>query len=271
MGQGRCVPTSATDPTQGLCEGGTFKASSSQATYISGWNFLDVTNFFAMRDNFRQDTLDHAQLARVLTSGQLDTLLAAQGAGTLDSTRIDYLGQSLGGFLGALYTSVSPNVRHAVLNVPGGDLTRLLLTSPAFVRERQSFLATLSAQGISQGTPAFDQFVGLCTMVLDPADPVNYAYHVENGAAVPAGREALIQYIDMDQVAPNPMTEALIAAANRASDNKKKVATVKFVFDSAQLPYEQRHGFLLNPNIAPEIRTQVQTQAIEFLNTGALP
>jgi hypothetical protein len=91
------------------------------------------------------------------------------------------------------------------------------------------------------------------------------------GSAVPAGREALIQYIDQDQVTPNSTTEALIAAANRANENKKKVTAFKFTFDPAQLPLPLRHGFLLDPGVAPEIRAQVQSQAIGFLDTGGLP
>ena len=35
---------------------------------ISGWNMLDLTNLFATRDNFRQHTIDHAQLARILSA-----------------------------------------------------------------------------------------------------------------------------------------------------------------------------------------------------------
>jgi hypothetical protein len=267
--QGRCMPTSE---TAGLCEGGSFKINpDTNAPYISGWNLLNLTNLFATRDNFRQHTIDHAQLARVLTAEGIDTLLAAKGKGKLDGSKIDYVGQSLGGILGPLYTSVSPNVQKAVFNVPGGNLTGILLTSQAFEQPRAGFLATLAASGINQGTPAFDQFLGLTRMILDPADPVNYAYHVENGAAAPSGREALMQYIDMDPVTPNQMTEALIAAANNRAADKKKVASYKFVYSEAELPLALRHGFLLDPRVSATIRAEAQGQAIQFLDTGALP
>jgi len=268
--QGRCLPTSATDPTAGVCEGGSFRTNSSGTPYISGWNMLNVANLFATRDNFRQHTIEHAQLERVLAAAGIDTQLEAQGAGKLDGTKIDYAGQSLGGILGPLYTSASPVVRHALFNVPAGNLTGVVFTSPAFAQVRAGFLAALAAQGLNQGTPAFDQFLVLGKTILDPADPINYIYAVENGPATPTtGREAFIQYIENDQVMPNPLTEALVATANR-TEAKKQVASFKFMPTDAQLPPEKRHAFLLDFS-NPTVTSDAQTQAIQFLSTGALP
>jgi hypothetical protein len=264
-GQGRCIGTSA---TEGMCEGGTF-LTSNNAVAISGWNMLNLTNLFATRDNFRQHTVDHAQLARVLAGTAIDDQLTAQGASTLDGNKINYVGQSLGSILGPLYTSVSPNVKNAAFNVPGSNLTGILLTSPAFATPRAGFLATLASQGVNPGTAQFDQFIGLAKMILDPADPINYIYHVENGASVPPGREAFIQYITEDQVVPNPLTAELIKSANdRAST--KKVATFQFTPTAAELTLDKRHGFLLDFSGNPTITTQAQTQVVNFLNTGTV-
>jgi hypothetical protein len=271
VNQGRCMPTSA-DLSTGVCEGGSFKINpSSNAPYISGWNLLNLTNLFATRDNFRQHPIDHAQVARVLTADGIDTLLESKGSGKLDGSKIDYIGQSLGGILGPLYTSVSPHVQKAVFNVPGGDLTGVLMTSPAFEQPRMGFLAALKDAKIEPGTPEFDQFLGLAKMILDPADPVNYSYHVENGAGIPSGREALIQYIDREQIIPNMSTETLISAANNRAADKKKVASYKFVYTDAELALPLRHGFLLDTRVPATIRDAAQSQAIQFLDTGALP
>jgi len=264
-GQGRCIATSA---TEGQCEGGSF-LTSNNAVAISGWNMLNLTNLFATRDNFRQHTVDHAQLARVLSGTAIDDQLAAQNAGKLDGNKINYVGQSLGSILGPLYTSVSPNVKNAAFNVPGSNLTGILLTSPAFATPRAGFLATLASQGVNPGTAQFDQFIGLAKMILDPADPINYIYHVENGPSVPPGREAFIQYISEDQVTPNPLTAELIKAANdRAST--KKVATYQFTPTTAELPLEKRHGFLLDRSGNATITEQAQGQLVNFLNTGTV-
>jgi hypothetical protein len=235
---------------------------------------LNLTNLFATRDNFRQHTIDHAQLVRVLTAtgtGSLNEQLMAHGAPTIDGTQIDYIGQSLGGILGPIYTAASPNIRHAVFNVAGGDLTGILLTSPAFAPARAGFLSTLSAEGISPGTPGFDQFIGFAKMILDPADPINYIYSVENGSAAPAGRAAFVQYIQDDQVVPNPLTEELIAAANNRATDKNKIDAYKFTPTEAELPLDKRHAFLLDFSGNPAVTTDAQTQAVEFLDTGALP
>ncbi len=274
-GQGRCLPTSTTDPTAGVCEGGSFKTDSNGMPYISGWNLLNLTNLFATRDNFRQHTVDHSQLERLLTAtstGNINAQLAAQSAGKLDGTQIDYIGQSLGGILGPLYTAASPKVRHAVFNVPAGDLTGVLLTSPAFAAARTGFLGALSAQGINPGTPAFDQFIGLAKMILDPADPINYVYSVENGSAAPARAVRPSSSTSrMTRSLPIRMTEELIAAANNRATTRSKVDVYKFTPTEAELPLDKRHGFLLDFSGNPTVTTQAQTQAIHFLDTGALP
>jgi hypothetical protein len=273
-GQGsRCIPTNNQNPMEGVCDV-PFRADSQGQQFISGWNMLNLTNLFATRDNFRQHTIEHAQLERVLAADGIDTQLTAANGNTptkIDGTKINYIGQSLGGILGPLYTSASPRVQKAVFNVPAGNLTGILMTSPAFAQVRTGFLAALAQQGINQGTPAFDQFFGLAKMILDPADPINYSYSVENGPASPASREAFIQYIENDQVAPNPLTDALIAAANSRATDKKDVATYKFTDNDGVVPLDKRHSFLLDFQGNPAVTTQAQTQAVQFINTGALP
>ncbi len=266
-GQGRCL-------SDNKCEGGTFLLSAGTNTpVLSGWNFLNLTNLFATRDNFRQHAIDLGQAMRVIGSSEIDAMLTAANAGTstqLDETKIVFLGQSLGGILGTLSTSVAPNVGNVVLNVPGGDLTGILLTSPAFEQPRNAFLATLASAGITPGTPGFDQFVGLAKMILDPADPVNYAFHIENGSATPSGRQAFIQYIEMDPITPNPQTVAMINAANdRDSDNKIEVHL--YTPTVAELAIDKRHGFLLDFTGNPTITAGAQNEAVQFLKTGTLP
>ncbi|HLL05825.1 MAG TPA: hypothetical protein VK539_34965 [Myxococcaceae bacterium] len=262
VSQGRCLPT-------GKCEGGDFRrASAGGPPVISGANFLNLANLFATRDNFRQHAIDLAQVVRVVNSNEIDAQIAgSSGIATLklDGTKVVYLGQSLGAILGTLSTSVAPGVGNVVLNVPGGSLTDILLTSNAFATQRTAFLAGLSAQGINPGTAAFDQFIGLAKMILDPADPVNYSYYVENGT-VPAGREALIQYITNDEITPNATTLALINAANNRDPSKKKVETS--VVNPAGLT--ERHGFLLNFRDRA-VTEAAQNEAVQFLKTGMKP
>ncbi|MBC7051932.1 hypothetical protein G6O46_23250, partial [Salmonella enterica subsp. enterica serovar Enteritidis] len=124
------------------------------------------TNPFATRDNFRQQVIDLAQLVRVLKSTdakKLGNQVALVNGGTplaLDGTKINYVGQSLGGILGTLFNSTSPDTTNVALNVPGGVLTSIILNAPSFAATKAAFIATLAKNGLKPGTPAFDQFIG---------------------------------------------------------------------------------------------------------------
>jgi dienelactone hydrolase len=266
QGEGLCVAQG--DGTTGRCEGGDFRRAS-RVPVINAWNFLNLTNLFATRDNFRHSVVDLAQFGRALTSDSINARLTGAGAGNLNTSQVHYVGQSLGGMLGTLHASVNPRVRHVALNVAGGDPVGVLLTSTneTFVQRRQAFLAQLQAAGRVQGTPAFDEFITLARTILDPADPRNYGWFLENATSAPNGRQAFIQYIRGDEVIPNPLTEALIASANR--DSQRTVQS--YMFDIPVLPTSARHGFFSDPRIPESIRNQAQDQVIGFLNTGTAP
>ncbi|PTL83274.1 hypothetical protein [Vitiosangium sp. GDMCC 1.1324] len=260
LGQGRCLA----DDT---CEGGTFRTNTSDGSVtISGWNMLDLQNFFVTRDNFRHQVIDLAQVVRVLKGDAIDEQLTALGAPTLDGTRIDYVGGSLGGILGTLYTSVSPDVHRAVLNVPGGRLTQLLdeATASDFVNIRSILYSTLASKQMPQGSPAFDTFVRSAQWILDPGDPVNYSWYVSNGAGIPADREALVQYITRDKVVPNSSTLALINAANARGGSSKLLTVTPYDPSDTDLPGDSRHGFLMN-NANPSVTQQAQLEVFNFL------
>jgi len=248
---GAYVPKSASDPT----------------ALVSGWNFIEASNLFATRDRFRQQVVDLAQVVRVLQATGPGSLQASLGV-TLAADQVSYVGQSLGGMLGTLFTAASPEVDHAVLNVPGGSVADILLTSPAFATQAQGLKTLLAANGMPQGSPGFDNFINIARWIMDPADPINAAYQLLNGPQVPAGRGVLLQYITEDQVIPNPTTVMLIDAANRGDDQ-----LLVRLFDPplADRPLPARHGFLLDPASDPATTATAQTQAANFVTTGALP
>lgn len=266
-GQGRCLGDNK-------CAGGDFKRNANGAPVFSGWNFINTANLFATRDNFRQQVVDLGQFARVIAdttaTASLNARLTTAGSGTLDASKINYAGISLGGILGSLYVAVAPEVHRAVLNVPGGDPTNILLTAPAFATARTQFLAGLAQQGVTPGSPAFDQFMYFAHAILDPADPQNVGYELNNGANAPSDRATLIQYITQDQVVPNSSTDRLIAAATRTDAPKQSAV---FQFDppvTTSFTIDDRHGFLLNAKDLA-LTGQAQTQLATFLLTGQQP
>jgi len=115
------------------CEGGDFLRdsdvlgnSASRRPVISGWNMFSLTNFFATRDNFRQEVIDLAQLVYTMRmTGRAsiqDRILPGATTPLFDLNKINYVGQGLGGILGTLFNAVSPDTTRVVLNVAGGHL-----------------------------------------------------------------------------------------------------------------------------------------------------
>jgi hypothetical protein len=289
-GQGRCVPD-ATASLAGKCQNADFKhAAAGASPEISGWNIFNLTNFFATRDNLRQQVIDLAQLVRVL-KGQTG---AFGGVGpTLDTTKLGYVGQSLGGIAGTLFNAVSPDTTNVVLNVPGGALSQLPLVAPSFATQKRILLDTLAAQGIQPGTPAFDQFIAVTQWILDPADPANMGQRLTHpidiapGAKAPnVNRRVLIQFIEGDQAVPNLTSFALVNGANRSFvpmtpgfGCTAPLFCYEFTqagdgFDEATAPAVGRQGFLLQPpngTMGAALTMKAQMQAATFLATGALP
>ena len=269
---------------------------------ISGWNIFNLSNFFATRDNFRQAVIDFTQLVRVIKSTspgnfnqRLQASLVNSGVAAtalpIDTTKIGYVGQSLGGILGTLVTAVSPDVDNVVLNVPGGALPQIVLNaSDSLVGKlKAGLLAGLKAQGIEQGTPEFDQFIGFAQWIVDPADPTNLGYRVTHpiNGAPPASRKAFIQFIQGDPTVPNIANFALVAGANRTFNPAAPpglgcvapLSCYEFTeagdaFDANTAAVSSRHGFLLAPpagSAGAGLTTKAQLQASTFLKTGALP
>lgn len=279
VGKGRCVAQrdSSGTITGGLCEGSTFLAriDPDNAPAISGWNYLDLVNLFATRDHFRQHIIDIGQLVRVLqatSTGNFNQRLAALSlTDTIDSSQIHFVGQSLGGMLGTMSTSVSPAIQKSVLNAPGGGLVSILMTAPDFAPYKKGFTDMLGTLGIRQGSPTFDQFLGLANTILDPADPRNYAFGLENPTPAVTGREVLIQMVKGDTTFPNATTAAVLSAANRT--DARTVAS--YIFDPANndditIPAQRPdlYHYFLTYAPAASLRTDAQTQLVEFLKTG---
>jgi len=272
-GQGVCL-------SDNKCEGGDFRRDvTTGLPVISGWNLISFTNLFATRDNLRQQVVDLSQLTRIIkgsdaTPGSLNLQLSAAIGATLNGDKVNYAGQSLGGILGTLYTSVATDVHRVVVNVPGGDPVNILSTSPSFAAQKAAFLATLASQGIAQGSPAFDFFIGIAKWILDPADPQNMSFSLKNGAGLPNDRAAFVQYITRDQTVPNPTTVELINAANlRTTLTPPATSPLDvFLFDPSDgaLPPGSRHGFLLNFADITSTR-KAQCQVANYLNTGVIP
>jgi hypothetical protein len=216
-----CAAGGTCDKNTGACSSGFAPESTLCMTYMknaasvtdcnpaaSGSAFLNFANLFATRDNFRQHVLDLAQLVRVVSATGAGTLHdQLPGQFTVDTAKNAYVGQSLGGIEGTLFMAGASAPTTGVLNVPGGRLVDILLTSPAF-----SSLVTpiLQANNITADTPAYYQLVNIFRWIMDPGDPINFGRNVRNSPfMMHPQKNVIVQEAGNDMVIPNPWTEAL--------------------------------------------------------------
>lgn len=202
------------DPARG-CNGVRSPATSPQcfASFLS-------PDLAATRDNIRQTILDHLGLVQALeTCGTANC-----GELKVDATKIQYLGQSLGGIMGSITTAMSDDIKASVLNVPGVGWVDILENTETLAI-RCTLVDGLIRAGIlmgetwnTMGTPDTSDDTGLCTTdawkaqpgyrqfsvigrwILDPADPANFTRRL-------ATKRFLIQEVVGDLVVPNVATE----------------------------------------------------------------
>lgn len=172
----------------------------------SGGAFVDVDSMDGTRDHLYQAVTDLSALYRSLREGDWASVVGHE----IDPD-ISYVGQSLGGVLGALFVAVHPEVKRAVLNVPGSDLIDLFRESTVFAPH---FEAYLDNEGIARGSEEHERVLNVARWLMDSVDPQSFAQFLlresfEPGRALPEDRTVLIQMARLDLVIPNATTELL--------------------------------------------------------------
>jgi dienelactone hydrolase len=185
----------------------------------------------AVRDCLRQSAIDVMALVQNIKANGLGV--------NLDPSRIYYVGQSLGSFIGSLVHAVEPGVKAAVFNVGGDssvDAARL-----SYADELGDFylftynVNLLAAVGEATADPRFDFFYPLRDRITQtgtpgigdiqrafevadwlniPGAPLAYAPHfkVQPLPGVPQ-KQTLFQFGFGDLEVPNPTESALVRAA----------------------------------------------------------
>lgn len=171
----------------------------------SGGAFVDVNSMNGTRDHFHQAVTDLSALKRSLNEGNW-----REAIGYDIAPEIGYVGQSLGGIVGALFTAVHPDVQRSVLNVPGSDLIDLFRESTVF---RSHLDAFLEREEIEKGSDEHERVLNIGRWIMDPIDPHTFAPYLlersfETEAPLPP-RQVLIQMATLDFVIPNETTERL--------------------------------------------------------------
>jgi dienelactone hydrolase len=203
----------------------------------SGAVFTEVDHIASTKDHFKQALVDLGALDRSLRKGDWSSMLGRP----VDTSRIYYTGQSLGGIMGGIFLGTSPDIARAVLNVPGADLIRMFDDSTFFSAQLDGLF---TRQHIDRDTFEGHRLLAVATWIMDAIDP----QHLGPQAGA---RSLLIQMATLDFIIPNASTEEL-----------------QDVTGAPRRDYVAEHGFITIP-IEPEYGRGVSDLA-KFLNGESL-
>ena len=203
----------------------------------SGAVFNEIDHIASSKDHFWQSLVDLGSLDRSLRKGAWEPLLGRP----VDTTRIFYTGQSLGGIMGAIFLGTSPDVSRAVLNVPGADLIRMFDDSPFFSPQMDGLF---TREQVARDSFEGKRLLAVAGWVMDAIDP----QHLGDEAGA---RALLIQMATLDFIIPNSSTLEL-----------------QDVTGAVRRDYLAEHGFIAIP-FEPEYLRGCNDMA-KFLNGEGL-
>ena len=237
----------------------------------SGAHFINLSSLLTTRDNVRQAVADLFALKAALETMDYD----GDTNPDFDTDNIYFVGHSLGAMVGTPFLALEPDVKSAVLGMPGGGIAKLLDGSATF---GPRIAAGLAAQGVDKGTPDYESFMGAAQTVIDAADPLNYASSVGNPADE-VSRGLLLYEVLGDQVVPNNVTtdapEGTVPAPLSGTDPLAffmGLQTVSATTEGSDLQAQMRftageHSSLLLPSASPAATTVMQGAMATFLTT----
>lgn len=237
----------------------------------------------SLADCNRQTAIDLLQLAHTLRDG-VD--FDGDGRPDLNGFALHYLGQSMGGYYGTLFTALEPGLRAVVLNVPPGsfletsryserpdvrllfDLVVRTLRQPALPGDPDLPFRNEPAVRIRTNAQAapLQEFVERMEWLEAPRAAMSYGPYLRSATLPGVGvRPILFQYAQGDIQVPNPTSTALIRAANmREFTSLYRADLARAV--APDIPRDV-HAYLvpLGPTSAQAVSAAALTQAFEFL------
>jgi hypothetical protein len=192
----------------------------------SGAAFIEIEKIANTRDHVIQSVIDLAALHRSLREGDWTAVFGRP----VDTTRIQYAGQSLGGVIGATFVALSTGIDRAVLNVAGADTVDLFDASPFFGGQVDAFF---TREGVDRDSFDGHRFLNVARWIMDTADPATFAAQLVRRPTGPP-RGVLLQMALGDTIIPNEYTRTLEALSG-----------------APRIDYLAEHAFLAIP-IEPE-------------------
>lgn len=163
------------------------------------------------RDALRQGAADLHSLVRAIRAGDWSEL--GERAPELESvfladSRLAFVGNSLGGIIGALFVATEPEIAAAALSVTGGYLTELVQDSLSFNLQLLAVLPLLNLDAndldYENDEPLLRPGVALWQSLLDAGDAALYAPLMRERST-----HLLMTMVRDDETVPNRSTELL--------------------------------------------------------------
>ena len=213
----------------------------------SGRHFYSPLYLLATRDNLRQSAAD----LMVLSSS-----IANITAVPVNNARKTIIGYSLGGAATTPFIAFSDSINAASLAMPAAGLVGTTIASEAF---GPAIIAGLSASGVEQGTPAFEQFKVAAQTVVDSGDAINF------GAMAAQNMPIHITEVIGDTTVPNAVAGAPLVGTSALARVMGVSATGSDTTESAIVRFtEGNHGTLLSPEASLAATVEMQTQIATF-------
>ncbi len=161
----------------------------------SGARFLEIDHIANTKDHFQQALVDLGSLDRALRLGNWQQVLGRP----IDTSKIYYAGQSLGGIMGAVFLGTNPDIQRAVLNVPGANLVPMFDESTFFSPQLDAFF---TRQQVNRDSFEGRRFMTVAKWFMDKVDP-------EHLGDIIGARALLLQMATLDLIIPNDNTKVL--------------------------------------------------------------
>jgi len=179
---------------------------------IIGVGTSELNNFPSFPDRLRQGMLNTLVLGKMMKLGLFNRDPAFEkspGVGVFPGPAEDmyYYGISLGGIMGTWFSSLTPDIDRAVLDVPAVNFSCLLQRSTQF----SSFESVIHGVGI-QDPMQFALFIGLINELWVSAEPAGFARHITTDPLAGSGNAKQILYNNgwLDKQVSNQCTEAAV-------------------------------------------------------------
>jgi len=231
----------------------------------SGTHYINLKSLLTSRDNMRQTTADLITL-----KNSLNTAVDVNGTTLFDSTKVAFVGHSLGTMAPFGFFANVTDLESVTLAMPGGGIAELLNNSAAF---GPLIEAGLAAEGVIKGTTAYSAFMLATQTILDDADPINYAMQV--GAThkifaievVGDGGGNLPDQVIPNKVATAPLsgTDPLVAylqattLSGTTGDYIAPNKTARYIVGD--------HSSILDPTASVQATISMQTQTATFVGS----